>query len=331
MAGPAPGMNSQELMGQLRASTLTRSSNGHGTVDPITDAIATRKAILGQRLLEQTTADAEAEAVEAENRRIKAEIEREQLRESRGGRASDKYVEMLAAQMDRLQAELADARQAISDQQTQALSERMSMLTAEIERLEARQSEPGASPMQSALDAVAQAKELMNALSPTTERVPERPMAPDPTIKLWEVKANYEHQRWVAERDDRHNERMEELRLKNQVEIERLEIERKSAEVRNRFFSETAPKLLETFGPLFQKFAAMTNSASLEGAAVAAQVRPATGPPPVPEGAQVTKCETCGAWIIYREEFAGVFCSTCGAEYSFKQDAPTDKATGAVA
>jgi len=263
------------------------------------------------KIMDSAVSETDAETIRAENERLKAEIEREQLKETRDSKGKpDQWQEYIFEQMKRLQDQLTETQRALSQQQAEALHERLNLLTSEIERLQTSNSQP-TNPLDTVTQTVQQAQALVEMLQPKSMPPPVSTVD-DPTLRAWELRATHEHERWQAERQDRHEERLAEIADQNRIARERLEMERQHLETQGRFFRETAPKIVEVFTPIMQKIVGQMGTASTPAAvATAAQVMPSVAP-----GVMSESCQACGNTMLFRPEQGTVICQRCGSEYT---------------
>ncbi len=316
----AGNLGMEDLRKQAQIMTVRRNDNGHADPDPIQEAIRVRKQLVGNRIMEQAVAESETEAIKADNERLKAEIEREQLQEQKQSRsASDKWVEYILEEQKRLQERLAETERALSQQQAEALQERLSLLQAEIERLQQQPSQPQSS-MEMARNAVAEARALIEALGPT-QSTPPPPITNDPALEAWTLRANLDQERWRVTTELQHQEKLAEIQARNAIEKQRLEMEREHYNKVDRFLTDTAPRVIEIFGPLIQKIIVATPGPVAAPGAMAQAVAPPA--PNVP----VLKCAQCQGVTFFASPQGALICSTCGAEYKFNGEAQPEPPT----
>lgn len=309
---PPQGLSSEDLRQRALVGTLKRGDNGHGETDPIAQALSMKRQIVAGKIMDQAVTETDAETIRAENERLKAEIEHEQLQETRESKGkTDQWQEYIFAQMKTLQDQLAETQRALNQQQTEALQERLSLLTNEIERMQEERRQGPVNPVTTATETIQQARALLETIGPTPG-TPPPVSGEDPTLVAWQLRAKLDHERWLAERADRHEERVEELRERARIDQQRLEMERTHLEKQDRFFTETAPKLVEVFAPLVQR---------IVGAQGAAAAAPVTAMPSLAAGVKAEKC-ACGNVMFFRQEQGLVICQRCGAEYQLG-DAPS--------
>lgn len=308
-------MGMADLRKQAQVLSIRRNDNGHGSPDPIQEALQVRKQLVGNKLMEQAVNEADTEAIKAQNERLKAEIEAEQLREQKESRtAGDKYVEYIMGEMKELREQLSETQRALNEQQTQAIAERYTLLKSEIERLQ-QQPREQTNPYVAAAQTIQEARNLINAIAPTSELPPPVP-ATDPAIDAWMVKANHEQERWRVTNELAHRERLSEIEGKLNIERERLEIERAHYEKVDRFISDTAPKVVEIFAPIIHKIVLNTPAPPAAFAAMPQATPQAT--PQVP----VMRCQQCPGTTFYASQQGGLICTQCGTEYQIGAEAP---------
>jgi len=319
MAGQ--GLGSEDFRRRASIPTLSRSPNGHSNPDPIAEARSIRRELIADKIIDQATSETDADAMEAKNRALKAEIEFEQLKEARhGGGASDKYLELMMAQMADVQHALADTQRQLSEQQLSALQERINIITAELQRVSESKPEV-VNPYKAAAETIEQATHLFEMIHPKVDAPVATPKGVDSTVVAWETAKRYEHDRWLAERADRHEENL--MKIKGELDIarEKLALERQSAQTKDRFFETYGPKAMEYLGPMLEKVLGAVQGGAGAGAGMASN---AMAQAQLPEGVEVQPCSQCGQPIFFRPEFGGVICSRCGAQYDFSQPPPQE-------
>ena len=331
MADGASPLNQPQSLADLRAkatvNTLGRANGTPTAPDPIAESLAVRRQILAAKLMEQSSTEQSTSTIQAENARIKAEIENAQLREQvtkqGSGEAWQQYV---FEQMQRAEAKVDEAIAGRAEAERALLQEQLRMLQVELERT---RSNAPANPFTMVAETIDQAQAIVDKLHPRQPESahPTQPAAIDPGLRKWELMMAQQREERAIERADRSEERTLEFQLKNRQLDEELAIKRESAAAQARFFEDGLPKLLalgqQIFGALTQQQVAMPASPSVAGGP---GVAPAAGPPaapaatqpevPLPPGVAQMACQNCGARILYKETYLGVVCWRCGAEYT---------------
>jgi len=332
-----PGLSSADFREQFqrRAAAGTLKRNGTSAVaDPLEEALKIKKQLLGDKIIAHSVADAEAEALKTQNELLKAQIEQEQLKEvreqQRTGRAgtNDEWVQYILKQLEGTQAQLSETQRALSAQQLDMLNERIALLQQELGRQTAERNQPPQSTMSLVKTSVEEAKALIEMFSPPSrEPVAPAPQGDDGAVMAWVRRAELEHQRYMAEREDRHAERIRELELAHETQVRDIAAKEQHYQRVDRFLSETAPKVVDILGRFVEHMT--RGGAGAPAAAYAAtEPAPAVRAASAPNGALTMSCVQCGTMIMYREGWPGVICNGCGAEYG--SNAPADEQGGAI-
>lgn len=249
-------------------------------------------------------------AIQAENDRLKAEIEQQKLREQaaagqgQGKAASEEWIAHLVGQVEKLQSQVLEAQRALTEQQVSATHDQLQMLSAELQQVQA-QREATPTGVAAARQAIEEARGLVELLQPTTALPPPTTHS-DPALAAWQLRAQLDQRRWEAEREDRHSERLAELEMQRQTKQDELAILRERNGRLDRFMVETAPKLVELGQNLLVQL--LSRSGNTPPVAAAASVAP-------PAGAEAARCQSCGATLFYKPAWREVICQRCGAEY----------------
>lgn len=309
---PEPGLSSADFMRTAGVSTLKR--NGQmPSMSPVQEAMAVRTQMLGQRIMEQTVAEKDSDALKAQNERLKLEIEQRQLQEAAkgagGGEEWQKYVleELRAAQAGR-----DEATKALQATQVEGMNQRLGMLQGELQRIQSERPEP-VNPLAQVRQTAEQFDSLRELFAPKTEAL-EIPRSEDPAVAVMMRKLDVELQRASWEREDRHAERMEELRLSREAREAELRLQQERAHQMDRFFTDTSPKVLDVVMKLVTHFTQGQPGAGMPVAA-APPISPQAAPSTLPPGVQAMPCRQCGGIVMFRPEWPGAFCGQCGAEY----------------
>lgn len=324
------GLSSQDL--RQRAQVLTLKRNGStfaAPVDPIEDAMRIRRQMAAAKLLDLSLSDTSAEAIEAENRRLKAEIEQAKLKaevQAPSATANGEWQQYIMANLEKVQDELANTQKALTEQQMGALNERIGILAGELQRVQSERQET-ANPIQSAKQMISEAQELVALITPA---VPEAPPAPPPggnsiAVTAYLKRLELDQERWRAAREDEISIKRAQLELDREMRSKELEVKVARDQRMDRFFSETAPKLISVGEQLLSRLLQAGGEAALPvvaAPAVAPQVMPALEvPPDYLSGA----CPKCGNVMFYREHWPEVICQRCGALFGNEPDHPAEE------
>lgn len=307
------GLASEDISKQATVKTLARNGQLAREPDPVDEALATKRKLLGARIVEQTVAEQDTEAIKAENERFRALAEQRELRQaSQPTGNADPWREFLMQQMQSLQGQLNETQQRLSQQQTELLQERMDMLRAELEKV--RSDKPKqVNQLTHVRATVEEAKAILELVSPA-----QTPPPPDEsgsaTLNAWVMRTRFEQERWLAERQDHKEERMRELEQKLEFQREELALRRQHDDRMDRFFTETMPKVLEIGNGLLNRLMAGQGGMPPVAAAQTAQAAPL--------GILTAPCQQCGAPMQYRPDWQAVGCLNCGAQYQLQPEQP---------
>jgi coenzyme F420-reducing hydrogenase delta subunit len=286
--------------------------------DPVQEGLSVRRQVLGSKIIEQTIAEADTSALEAENKRLEQEIRREQLRAERSPQtpASDAYVTLLTDQLNRLQDQLSEANQRASEAEKEKLNDRLQMLTEELQRL--GQPKEQVNVFDQTKEHIESARSLIELLTPSSTPPPPEDKGASPELSAWMLRSKLDHQKWEAERADRHAEQMAQIAANTTLEQEKLRVEREKAERMDRFLTETAPKVVEVASQVLQAFTkggSLLGNASAGMPAAAAQVAS-----PVQNGVEQAHCQSCNHIMTFNPKLPQIQCNTCGAIYSLEKE-----------
>lgn len=300
---------------------LKRNGNGHQDIDPITEVLHDRRKIAAAKLMDQTVASAETEALEAQNKRLQAEIDHQHLLEQTNqSKPGNPWTEYMMGQMQSLQGQLMDMNQRAAERDRELYEERMKMLQEELVRLK-EQGSVEVDPMDTTMQTIERSLALADKIRPPAPVVEKGPASDDPHLMAWMKKADQEHELRMEEIRESRELRREELRLK-QEQIDREDArEREKQQQMLRFYTDNAPKALEVIQTLVGVW---TKSTQVTVASVAPQVAadaaPTASVAQPPPGGMVGQCRSCGAVIVYMPNWPGVGCSNCGAYYQNTPD-----------
>jgi hypothetical protein len=291
-----------------------RNPNGQeAPKDPVEEALSVKRKVLGSRIIEQTVAEADTQALEAENKRLEQEIRREQLRAERQPQSapSDQYMQLLTDQLNKLQDRLDDANMRASEAEKTVLGQRLDMITAEMQRLQSQQPEK-VDMVSQMRDNLETARALLEFFNPVSDPPPPaEPKGDSPELTAWMMRQKFEQQRWETERADRHALAMAQIEVDREDRTEKRRIEEDRSKRMDRFLTDTAPKVVEVAAQVLQAF---TNGKGLPMGvgAVAPQV---AQEPQVAPGLQKAECESCHNVMVFNPTLPEVMCNMCGAVY----------------
>lgn len=323
-------------MADLRMSqvqTLRRNGNGnHGEVDPLAQSINDQRRVLAAKSYERMSEDMDSSALEARNKKLTLEIEREELiAKTRGGtKQNDVWQEYLLDQLKTVQSQLADTQRALSEQQLNVLTDRMEMLAGELARVQ-QQPQPDQGRAPSLREQIQESLDTYALLRPETpEPQVQQPATNlleikrlDAQLKGWELRTQIEADQRKRDEERQHAIRLAELELERDKINKQLDIERDHKERMDRFYTDTAPKIIDVITPILSQMSAMWAN----GAAAAAAAGPVVMPQvasviTIPPGFQSSACDKCGNIMIYNPSWGEAFCNQCGAHY--KDDGSSD-------
>jgi len=296
-------------------ATLRRRPPELRPPDPIDEALDVDRKLVAQKMMRTSVASMEAEQLAAENTRLKAQIENQQLKEAVERPAQgDAWSKLVMEELRESRAALDQTKQELQSERTGQIIERMNMLSAELERLRTQPQEPPPRAIVQLKAAFEEARETLALVAPDTTAPPVVQDAGGLYLK----RLDYDQERW---RETHQADREVALaRAGNELTIAQLEIEIKQRRADNmdRFINETAPKLLDLGRQFLEQMWARPGAAAGEGAAPASMaVRPQVVIPP---GAKGTPCPSCGALIIYDLTMTTVYCSNCASQHDVGPD-----------
>lgn len=319
----------KEFGQRIATPTIRRNGVPH-QLDPIDEAIDVGKRIAAQKMIQQSVSTVETDTMRAENEKLKAEIENQQLREAKQGQSgggANQWQEYLMSQLTALQTQVAEAQKANAEAQMAVLNERSAMLRSEIDRLRGEKPE-ASNPFATAREAIEQARALVEVITPAT--TPPPPTAGNAELEAWRIRAQNDHELRMAELEFRKEEKQRELALNQQRLDRELALQEKSNDLRDRFFTDTMPKLMNGIKDILGNFASKGAPVSEAGVAEVTPIRPDVVIPaaaPLAPGIESINCQACGAEIRYRKEWKRVTCNQCCAEYGDVPEAPATPAT----
>ena len=317
----ASGKSVADLRQEFAIPTLRKNPTTE-SVDPIEQAIEFKKKMVGLRMTDQTVAEMDASAMEAENRRLKVQLEQRELKRQAEGDDNKKDSELqvfLLNKIEGLEKTLAEQQQAISEAQMNALREQLGILSAALERVQAQASQP-VNRMSVLKQELEEAKTLVELVQP----IQQPPPGADPSLAAWKMRAEFDQDRWKIDREDKHSERLEELKLTNEIAKSELALKQQHYEQTGRFFSDTGPKMVDALQEIIKQF--LTKNGANVPPQVAGDVKPNIAAT-LPEGVVSLTCTKCGTTVYYRQGWPGVICNGCGALYTEGGDDPSKSAS----
>jgi hypothetical protein len=269
-----------------------------------------QRKIAANAIIARTTRDSETEALKAENERLKAEKENTQLRTEANEAAtgSQSLTEILLKQLQETNDKVMALQTEMSKAQLQAVQERLAAFQEELHALSAKAQEPSGSLIDVVKSELADAKELVEMVTPTALALP----AGTETAQFQAYKMKHEAEQLRASwaRDDAKTESTDRLAMEHGFREREVRLQEQHYETASRFYEHAAPQIVSILGRFAEAFFGRngTGAAAAPDANGQAQNTPA--------GALSMACGQCQTVILYKDEFAGVFCPTCGAEYS---------------
>jgi len=244
----------------------------------------------------------------ADVERLQLEAEKRRLEQEAKGDGDSVFVNMLVDDLKEMRGALGEMQERIYTQERQQLSDQLGALQAQVAELRDGTRDEGQ--LASFKRQFEEAKALIEILTP--EAAPP-PGGGDSALVAWrerarldERKLDLQHEVAGWDREDRREVALKEVELKEETAREELRMRKEHYNNLDRALTETAPKLIA----VAQEWAnAIRQSNSPQGSPRGADI------PQLPEGVAVSPCISCGNPIYYREEWPGVICSSCGAEY----------------
>ncbi len=343
MADPVGGKGSADFRREAQVGGLKRNGSANGA-DPLREAIAARKEILGLQVLERSVRVEEQETTAAEVEKLKLQIERQRLLQeaaaagnaNAGAIPDAEWREFLVSEVKTLRENLQVSAEKASAAERAVMQTQLGMMQEELGRMAANRPPTAADQIAEVKATVEQFKALNDLLSPPAKE-PRIPPGDTPELRAWTMRVELDHQRWAGDREDRHKERMEALRLEAEHRRVELSLAEADVQLKSRFVEQTVPRILEVFEPLVQRFmtgfmeptGGVPTPTAAASAPPVSSSRASTRPAALPAGVESTDCAQCHRPIFYRKGWKGVICQSCGAEYSWSDDPPA--ATSAYA
>lgn len=328
MADSGPSV--ADIRKQVTVDSLRRAPGNTAMPDPMDEAYTIAKKRAAISSLNQITSGGDAEALRAENDRLEAQIARHQLEEKlaelKRPEPDDKWQTWLMSQVQELQGQISQMRQEQNEAMQAALQERLHIMEGELSRLQERS--PAESPLVAAKTQIDAALALVEYVRPPSKDVP--PPGGDHTsleLRAWEKRVEIDQERWRAEREDRHRERLAEIEADRQLREQELGMSQRRADQVERAITTTLPRLIDLGEQFMTRWAGVRPAGPAAAPSVAAYAVPS-----VPPGCKSGPCQVqgCGYPIVYREAWPSVQCPACGAQYNLTPDEPAPEAHGQV-
>lgn len=309
------GLGSKDFRARASTGTLVRNGASAAAIDPISQGYEDIKKMAAAKMLGQQVKSLEADEIKAENERLKAQIENQQLQELAHPSApppqQDQWIQYILSKMDSTEKALADARVDARQAEQSMLHQQLDMLTGELSRIrEVNASTENADDFDVISRKIDQAKSFIERFTPPAK--PESVNIPmvDTSLEKWRMTLENEREQRRIEAEDRREERRMEFEKWQRAEERSESRLDREAELHNRFFTDTLPKLT----PLFERF--IGNAASSAAPSVAAQ----TFQTNAPAGFESMLCGDCGFNIQCNPKLQKIICPNCGMSYSKTPD-----------
>ena len=327
-AGQGQGLSSEDFRKRAQLATVKVLPPGVQAApdDPLDRALSDKRKAIAIAAYDQTQTTIETDKLRGEVEQLKLEKEKRELTaaipvDAAQASGGDRMQEFLIAQVQGLQEQVLDARNHAQAVEVQRLSDKLSMVTDELER----RGTPSESPQdqtEAVLALVERSKKIVALVTPE----PAPPMAYDASFEKYRLQVEFDREIRRIEAEERRWERMQELDLKREDrEVERAQ-QQKKVDLEARFMEQTAPRaiaIVEQFvGALVQRWMVSAPAAAAQtpppaSPAVEPEVAaPAQPPANLPPGVGQMTCTNCGASILYKSHYPAIMCSRCGMEYT---------------
>ena len=318
------GLSSADFRQRAAVGTLKRSPDATvspSNTDPIAQAYDDSRRLAALRAMNAQEKVSETEAIKAENERLKAVIEQRQLTEQAQppgapAPAADRWQEFVLAQIGGLQEQIAVARSDAQRAQTALLEERMSILTAELER--SKGEKPEGDDFDRVSDVIRKARGITQMVTPETVVQ----TGYDPGLEKWRITLEAEREQRRIEAEERRWIAETERDLKREQVAGELAIKEKQALTEQRFLNETAPRFLaiaEQFVTTWMQRQTVVSAqvadpgvAAMPPPVAEADVRTPQAPvAPPPPDIKLLQCPQCGGSVPYRDWYPEIICPRC--------------------
>ena len=338
-----------ELTKQSQIGTIKRNPPPPKADDVIAGAVEASKSRLALNMLNRENAQLEADAIEAETRRIKAQAELIQARTDAKPEAQqqqpNQLTEFLFAQLQEVKGLYTQADAQARQAEKEKLEERMEFLAAKLQEQSHQQIVPAERSDLDGLERVAEifakVEEFKARITPPPPPPPEPQLAYDPGLEKWRLtiedqreqrRLEFERERWVLQ---------QKLELEREVTMREIARADRDSEVHNAFWQKTAPGIGDIVTRVGMGLLSRWGMGASPAEAAAAQVEqvgaaraavdpgPQSGaqPEPVsPPGVLLHQC-ACGFMIPYKQGYTRIMCPRCFNEYGEDPPPATQEAT----
>lgn len=325
------GLSSEDMRKQATVNAVRRNAGITATPDPMDEAMRIAKQRSAISAMNQIASGGDAEALRSENDRLEAQIARHQLEEKLAeikrpeSAGMNEWQQWLMGQVQDLNGKIGEMQQQQNEAMQAALQERLHLMEAELQRLQTRP--PDQNPMVAVKEHIDAAMALVEYMRPPTKEI--GPPPPDHTsleLRAWEKRVEIDQERWRAEREDRHQERLAEIAADRQLREQEMAMNTRRSDQVERALSTTLPRIIDLGEQFMSRFMGQNGAApppQVAAMTVEAQAERSNGVF-VPPGCITGPCQVpgCGYPIVYRKEWATVQCPGCGATYNLTPDDP---------
>ena len=278
---------------------------------PLSTALALKEQIIANSLLDQTQNDLAAAAATSVANRYDAEARVEEAKAKRQAAAGEgSFAEYALSEIRALKEMVEGSRESQTQDYLVSLRQEVGSLRSELSNLRTDRPSP--------TDSIKESLGMLDEIQSVIDRVrpplpaPSGPADHDPTYMAYKLRVETAAEQHRMEFEDRREARREALVQDRQLKEAELDLLRGRQERTDRFIDQTAPKIVELLSGVLQAWTGKTVPAPAP-LAQAQQLE-------LPAGVQRTECSNCHAPILYREEWPGFICNSCGAEYSIHPD-----------
>ncbi len=307
------GLSSADLRSRSGIGTVRRTS-GAGMEDDLDKALLIEKKMAASRLIRRSVAETEADEIKAQADALEQKLRLQNIEGQLKGSGGNEFLVQLMDEVKDLKGQIAEQREAMTNQQIEALQGSLNAMAEELNNLRGGQG----SMVQTVKEQIQEAKELVGLITPPEVTAPagseDRALAAYMVrSKLEEKQLDLKGKQIEYEREDRMVIAREEIASKERIAQDELRLKEQHFQQQDRFLTDTVPKLL----PLVEKIATAISSKSGN-----AQASPMVLPLALPEGVEVATCQQCGTAIYYRQGMTRVICPNpqCLAEYELRSD-----------
>jgi len=295
--------------------------------DPIEEALRIRKRLVATNILTQATEEGAASAAEASARRLDAEAHVEELKEAREerkrGSAGASFQEFILQEVRQLSNKVDANVESASRGQLESLRSDLVALQHQLSSFNP-ESKTGVAVLNETKELLDAAFALVGTVTPPPAPTGDGAAIEDIQFQAWRLRTELQAEERRADREAEREERRARLAMERQFKDEELTLKRESAQRADRFMSETAPKIIDLGQRILNVFVSQAQAAGTTAATTQAAALPSLSN--LPEGASAMSCQVCGSRILYRDTWADVLCSGCGAEYHLTVDPTGEEA-----